>query len=240
MSDNNPVPFPMDLSGFRDVPAGEVAPLLERAAEAFEKEAIPVLTALLRNRILRLLRQGSRQEILDEAMMLNRFLAMETGARLHKREAEAYGRWSALGELLSTASRSTSRAAIPSILLGTQGHGMAILQLLAAEGGRLPRAEIRRRRGLPEAHLSHLLRDLEEADLIVRYRPERSKEVFVELGPAAQDVVPQPSTAPASIDAPAPESRKVLTFRKADQVRFEEVTDLPDGQSLRSLLAPVS
>jgi DNA-binding MarR family transcriptional regulator len=236
MPDNNSAPFPMDLSGFRDVPAGEVAPLLERAAEASEDEAIPVLTALLRNRTLRLLRQGSRQEILDEALMLNRFLAVEAGALLRQRQPEAYGRWSALGELFSAASRSTGRAAIPSLLLGTQGHGMALLRLLA-EGGTLPRAEIRRRLALGEAHLSHLLRDLEEASLIVRYRPERSKEVFVELGPAAREVVSHPTAALAPASAPVPERKKVLTFPKADQIRFEEMTDPQGDQSPRSLLA---
>lgn len=241
MPDNNSMPFPLDLSGHRDVPAGEVAPLLARAADASEEEAIPVLTALLRNRVLRLLRQGSRQEILDEAMMINRFLAVEDGARLRQSQPEAYGRWSALGELLSAASRSTGRAAIPSLLLGTQGHGMSLLRLLTAEGGPLPRAEIRRRLGLGEAHLSHLLRDLEEADLIVRYRPERSKEVFVEIGTAAREVLSQPAAASSEpTPAPLPERKRVLKLKKDDQVRFEEVTDLPGGQSLRSLLASAS
>lgn len=240
MPDNNSMPFPLDLSGHRDVPAGEVAPLLARAADASEEEAIPVLTALLRNRALRLLRQGSRQEILDEAMMINRFLAVDAGARLRQSQPEAYGRWSALGELLSAASRSTGRAAIPSLLLGTQGHGMALLRLLAAEHGPLPRAEIRRRLGLGEAHLSHLLRDLEEANLLIRYRPEKGKEVLVELGPAAREVVSQPVTSAESAAVPPPARKRVLEFPEADQVRFEEVTDVQDDQSLRSLLASAS
>jgi DNA-binding MarR family transcriptional regulator len=227
----------MDLSNLRDVPAGEVAPLLERATEASEEEAVPVLTALLRNRLLRLLRQGSRQEILDEAMMINRFLAVEPGARMRQRQPEAYGRWSSLGELLSVAARSTGRAAIPALLLGTQGHGTAILKLLAAEDNKLPRAEIRRRLDLGEAHLSHLLRDLEEADLIVRYRPEKSKEVFVELGSAGREVVSQPSATSNPAAAPAPERKNVLTFRRADQIRFEEVTEFQGDHSALSLLA---
>jgi DNA-binding MarR family transcriptional regulator len=184
-------PFPLDLSGHRDAAVEEIAPLLRQAAEAAEEQAIPALTVLLMNRLLRLLRQGSRQEILDEAMMLNRFLAVEAGVRLRQRLPETYGRWSALGELLSSTARSTGRAAVPALLRGTQGHGLAVLELLAAEGRALPRAEVRKRLDLGEAHLSHLLRDLEEADLILRYRPKGSKEVFVELGPAGREVVSQ-------------------------------------------------
>jgi DNA-binding MarR family transcriptional regulator len=183
--------FPLDLSGYRDAPPEEVATLLEKAADTAEERAFPVLTALLMNRLLRLLRQGSRQEILAEAMMLNRFLAVEAGSRLRQHRPETYGAWTALGELLSGAARSTSRAAVPALLRSTQGHGLAILELLAAEGRALPRAEVRRRLDLGEAHLSHLLRDLEEADLIVRYRPKGSKEVFMELGPAGREVVAQ-------------------------------------------------
>lgn len=186
---NPPASFPLDLSGHRDVPPEEIAPLLERAVDATDERAIPAVTALLMNRLVRLLRQGSRQEILDEALMLNRLLAVDAGKRLQERRPETYGGWAILGELLSGAARSTGRSAVPSLLRATQGRGMAILELLAGEGRALPRAEVRRRLGFPEAQLSHLLRDLEEADLIVRYRRQGSKEVFVELCPAGREVV---------------------------------------------------
>jgi len=48
---------------------------------------------------------------------------------------------------------------------------------------------MRRRLGLAESHLSHLLRDLEEASLVVRYRPQGGKEVVVVLGPAGKEIV---------------------------------------------------
>jgi DNA-binding HxlR family transcriptional regulator len=187
---NHSGPIPLDLSGFRDTPPATVAPLVERVAHEPEEKALGALTALLMNRLLRLLRQGSRQEILDESLMLNRVLAMEAGAHLRQSRPEVFGGWSALGELLSGAARSTGRAAVPSILSGTRGR--EILELLAGEGQPVARSEIKRRLELTsESHLSHLLRDLEEADLVVRYKPARGKEVLVELGPVGRQIVDQ-------------------------------------------------
>jgi DNA-binding MarR family transcriptional regulator len=187
---NHSAPLPLDLSGFRDAPPATVAPFVERVAQEPEEKALGALTALLMNRLLRLLRQGSRQEILDESLMLNRVLAMEAGAHLRQSRPEVFGGWSALGELLSGAARSTGRAAVPSILSGTRGR--EILELLAGEGQAVARSEIKRRLELTsESHLSHLLRDLEEADLVVRYKPARGKEVLVELGPVGRQIVDQ-------------------------------------------------
>jgi DNA-binding MarR family transcriptional regulator len=78
---------------------------------------------------------------------------------------------------------------VDSILLSTKGHGQSLLEELAREGRPLPRAEIRKRLRLGESHLSHLLRDLTEANLVVRHRPEGSKEVLVELGPVGREIV---------------------------------------------------
>ena len=191
MSDRTP-PIPLDLSGHRDLPPAEIAPLLERVAAEPEERALSALTALLMNRVLRLLRQGSSREALhEEALMLNRTLAIPAGARLQQDRPEAFGVWKALGDLLSGAARSTSHAAVPSILRSASGRGQEILELLAGESGPVPRTEIKRRLKLAESQLSHLLRDLEEADLVVRYRPEKSKEVLVELGPVGREVVSQ-------------------------------------------------
>lgn len=182
MNDSN---FPSDLTGHLDVPPAEVALLLELASQEMAEQPFRALTLLLMNRSLNLLREGSRQELLAEAMMINRFLEIEAGRRLRERQPEVFGRWSALGAMLSGASRASNRAAVPSILKG--GRGQEVLDLLAARGGAVPRAEIRREIGLSEAHLSHLLADLEEARLILRYRPQGSKEVLVELGPVGRE-----------------------------------------------------
>lgn len=204
-------PIPLDLSGHRGLPPAEIAPLLEKVGATPENLALSALTALLMNRALRLLRQGSRQEILDESLMLNRFLATPAGDRLKKDRPEVFGGWTALGELLSGAARSVSRTAVPSILSGTRGRD--ILELLASEGRPLSRAEIKRRLDFKsESHLSHLLRDLEEADLVVRYRPEGRKDVVVELGPVGREVVEQ-SVLPKWVETFA----EVLTRPSVDQ-----------------------
>lgn len=185
---------PLQSSSFSDLwdtPVGEVEFLFERAATEGTPEILKRATSLMLVRILRLLREGSRQEILEEALAVSRGISSEAGRALQERSPETFGAWSAMDDLLAEAGRRSDRAAVPSLLRSTRGHGLAILELLAAEGRAVPRAEIRRRRDLPEAHLSHLLRDLEEADLILRYRTQGSKEVLVELGPAGREVVSQ-------------------------------------------------
>lgn len=170
-------------------PSAEIGPLVERAALEAEPQTLQVATALLSDRALRLLREGSRQELLDEALAVSRGISGKAAQVLKEKSPETYGAWMALDELLAEAARRSDRAAVPSLLRGTRG--MAVLEMLAREGQAVPRSRIRQSLDFGEAHLSHLLRDLEEADLILRYRPEKSKEVFVELGRAGREVVSQ-------------------------------------------------
>ena len=183
----------LDLSSFSnldDAPANEIAPLVERAATEADSD-LTGLTDLLLDRALRLLREGSREEILDEALAVSGGVSGEAGVALRQRSPETFGTWEALDDLLAEAARRSDRMAVPSLLRSTQGHGLAILELLAGEGRAVPRAEIRRRLNLAEAQLSHLLRDLEEADLIARYRPQGSREVVVDLARTGREVVSQ-------------------------------------------------
>jgi DNA-binding MarR family transcriptional regulator len=139
--------------------------------------------------------------------MVNRFLALEAGTRLQQSRPEVHGGWATLGELLSGAARSTGRAAIPALLRGTQGRGREILELLAAEAGRpVRRSKIKKTLDLTEAQLSHLLHDLEEADLIIRYRLKGTKEVLVELGSAGREVVAQSGLSKPASALPAPDA----------------------------------
>src|SRR3954447_11351797 len=68
-------------------------------------------------------------------------------------------------------------------------HGRALLELLAAEGQPVSRAEVKRRLGMAESHLSHLLADLEASGLIVRIRGQKGQGVLVDLGPEGRKVV---------------------------------------------------
>ena len=195
-------PIPLDLSGHRGLPPSEIAPLLEKVADAPEEEALSALTALLMDRTLHLLRLGSRQEILAEALMINRFLTLPEGDLLKESQPEVFGGWMLLGELLSGASRSSSREAVPSILRGTRG--LEVLQLLARGKRPYLRSEIKQQlRFEKESDLLHLLRDLAEADLIVRYRPEGGQEVLIELGRVGREVMEPASPSPGEDDLPA-------------------------------------
>jgi DNA-binding MarR family transcriptional regulator len=180
---------PLDLSHLDTVAADEIAPLVERAAAEADADNLARLTDLLLDRALRLLREGSRQEILDEALAVSGGVSGETGRMLRERNPETFGAWAALDDLLAEAARRSDRAAVPSLLRSTEGHGLKVLELLAEKGQAVPRAEIRERLNLAEAHLSHLLRDLEEADLIVRYRVKGKREVLVELGRVGKEEV---------------------------------------------------
>ena len=140
-----------DLSGLTGARPEEVYPLLERAAQEQEPAALDSLIALLLDRTLRLLRQGSRQEIFEEAKALNRVLAGPESTSLEEKRPRIHGAWTALGELLSEAARRSDRAAVDSILLSTKGHGRSLLEELARDDRPLPRAEIRKRLRLGES-----------------------------------------------------------------------------------------
>jgi DNA-binding MarR family transcriptional regulator len=57
------------------------------------------------------------------------------------------------------------------------------------EHGPTPRKKLRNKTNLSESNLSHMLRDLEEADLIEREVVGR--EVLIRLGPAAEHITSQ-------------------------------------------------
>jgi len=179
----------LDLSHLDTVAADEIAPVVERVAAEADADNLARLTDLLLDRALRLLREGSREEILDEALAISGGVSGETGRVLRERSPETFGAWAALDDLLAEAARRSDRAAVPSLLRSIEGHGLKVLELLAEKGQAVPRAEIRERLNLAEAHLSHLLRDLEEADLIVRYRVQGKREVLVELGRVGREEV---------------------------------------------------
>ncbi|HEX9734550.1 MAG TPA: hypothetical protein VGG06_21470 [Thermoanaerobaculia bacterium] len=167
----------------------EVRPLLDALAADPEPKPARRVRALLLDRALRLLRTGSRTEIDDEATGLERFLASAEGQKLHKGSAEVFGGLSALARLLTGAADRADPAAVDSILRNHSGRGQQVLELLVGRGEPVPRTRIKAELGLSESHLSHVLRELEEADLIVRYRPGRGKEVLVKLGLVGREVV---------------------------------------------------
>lgn len=192
-------PIPKDLTGRQQAPFESIAGYLDVLAEKGDSQDERALTGLLQSRTLRLLRQGSREEIDEEALHLSRFLDSENGKALRRKRPELYGNWCALDDLLAEAGRRRDAAAVDSILQSYGGKARKLLEFLAERGaGRevegeqqvaVPRSEVKKHLELSESHLSHLLRDLEEADLVFRYRVPKGRDVTVELGPLGRRVV---------------------------------------------------
>jgi len=181
----------LDVSALAEPGARDLRPYLEALAADPANEALAdMLGALLGHRTIYLLRRGSRIELVDESIELADFLESEAGEGLRDALPELHASWSALEDLLAKAADRSDRDAVDSILLSHRGRGQTVLQLLAEQGRPVRRAEIRLALGedVSDSLVSHLLRDLEEADLIVRFRPRGSKEVLVELGPVGRDV----------------------------------------------------
>lgn len=144
------------------------------------------LRAILIYRALERLRSGTRAEMREEAIAVETFLASEAAAALSKEEA---GAWSAIAQVLIEAARRSDPEAVEMILRGHPLYGQRVLELLAANGDRpLPRTQLIEKLRISQSQLSHLLRDLEEADLIARTR-EGGREVMVSLGPVGREHV---------------------------------------------------
>lgn len=194
----NPTPpLPLELSGLDGAPFEELRPHLESLAASPEHQALEqVLTALLLDRCLRQLRRGARSEIAEECLQLSRFLESPAGEALRVARPELHGSWGAFADLLAEAAGRSAPDAVDSILRNHKGRGQQVLEILAEQETPLRRSVLRERLGgFSESQLSHLLRDLEECELIVRYRPEGSKEVLVELGALGRErIVPAKTT----------------------------------------------
>lgn len=212
----------MDLSGFVDRPMKELIPVVEAAAKAkATRNELDRVGSLLFDRTLHLLREGSRTQILAECVDLDRFLTSKAGKWVEGKYPELFGSWTALSDLLSEAARRSDRAAIESILRSHKGLGQQLLEQLAAHGGPLLRSEVRDRLGLSESHVSHLLRELDEADLIVRYRHE-GKGVAIDLGGVGREIVER-SVVPAWIDVVVQHLKRLLE-ENAEPVDIEPLT----------------
>jgi DNA-binding transcriptional ArsR family regulator len=184
IDEQTPIP---PLSAYVNASFEELVPVLERIAAAVgDRGRVDAAGGLVLHRALRLLRDGSRAEILKEGLALDGFLGSAAGEAVKAAQPDLYWGWAGLSALLGEAARRSDRAAVESILRSHDGRGRAVLELLAERGAPVRRGELRERLGLSESHLSHVLRDLEEADLIERMQAGR--EVVIELGPVGRDV----------------------------------------------------
>lgn len=188
-STRDPVTVPIPpLSAYANASFDELVPVLDQiAAGASDRARVDAAGGLVLHRALRLLRVESRETLLKEGMALDGFLYSAAGSAIKTAQPDVYWGWIGISGLLGEAARRSDRAAVDSILASHAGRGRDMLELLAEHGAPVPRSEIRDRLKLSESHLSHLLRDLAEADLIERAKAGR--EVAVALGPVGREVV---------------------------------------------------
>lgn len=146
------------------------------------------LGGFLLHRTLHLVRSASRSEIEAEQLALARFLQTEAVRTLRSERADIVGGWEALAELLSESARRSDRAAWTAILSDDNGLGLRLLEFLAMRSQPVPRKAILPYLRVSETHLSHLLRALDEADLIMRHRG-KANQVEVELTNVGQEAV---------------------------------------------------
>jgi DNA-binding MarR family transcriptional regulator len=194
MSDTN-------LTALHDVSASDVGKQLDRLPLVTADEDLQhAVTSLLRNRALHLIRKGSRSDLNEESLMLNRFLYSRKGKALRQEMPEFCARQDAVADLIAEAARRSDTESVDAILRSHKTHGMRLLELLARhEPEPVQRSVIRAELGLSESHLSHVLADFEEADVVVRRRTE-GKEILVALGPAGREIVTS-TLAPAWVEA---------------------------------------
>ncbi len=219
-----------DLTGYLDAPMAEIVRVLEAAGrESTDRVYLERVGSLVVDRTLDLLRGAARSQIIDERVDLDRFLSSDVVGEIKHNHPDVFGGWAALSDLLAEAARRSDPPAADTILKGSQGLGYRLLEFLAERGAPMARAEIRERLNLSESHLSHLLRDLSEADLVVRDR--RGREAMIDLGPVGREVVRR-ALAPAWIDIVV---QRVERLREGDAEHVDaEVLDL----ELRAAGAP--
>jgi DNA-binding MarR family transcriptional regulator len=179
----------LDFSGLDRVSFEEIVQDLHALEGDPSEERIEALDGLISSRTLWLLKDGDRSQLLDEALQLAQVLESAAGTALDTHDPATHGAWCGFRDLMTEAARRSDPLFVNSLLRSTGGRGEAILELLAASPAPVPRPEIRRNLDLSESHLSHLLRDLEKAELVVRVRAEGRRGVLVKLGRIGSQIV---------------------------------------------------
>lgn len=215
-----------------------VGALRDAAAGEIDRAWVDAMSDLLVDAVVRALRERPRRELLDAALALGEFLATP-GARHY--EDTFVGTWQGVLELLGRASAATDVTAIDSILRSHNGKAGKVLEVLAERNGSAPRAELKRQiAGISESHLSHVLRDLEEARLVVRERAH-GRETVVSLTPRGGEAVARTVLPPWVDDIrDAVEGRGPDVAELADRLRKNGVpSELAARRLAEALAAPV-
>ena len=143
------------------------------------------IARLVISKTVLLIRLGTQAELADATVEVVRALASPNGKLLAERFPQAHRLLSGASVSLRAATPPSSSGGELAVLRMWKGKAqMAVKLVVHADGEEMSRAELRRRLGVNESYLSHLLADLEAAGLLVRIRDGRT--VTVHVGPTGK------------------------------------------------------
>jgi DNA-binding MarR family transcriptional regulator len=220
----------VDVLALRDAPLPRLVEVVDRlVADGADGGVLTALVDLAIDEAVRLVRRGSRSDLLTSASALARFLAGPGGRKAQARTPGAHDTLCGLLPVLTAASSPASGDGDSLVLRSWSGKAQAALEQIAAAGGVLPRIDLRRQLGISESHLSHLLSDLEDASLVERVGAPGRRSVEVHLAPKGREL----ASARPSRPTPVQRLRTVCPVASGDLRSRLEASTLAGGPSER-------
>lgn len=180
----------MDLTSLIDRPLDiklrELRELLPRLAT--DESARNAVGSLLTDHVITAVREASTDELAAEADCLTRFVTSSALNDLREVDLELVGWWFGLSQVLGLAERRVDRSAVEAILRSHNGKAGAVFAQIAAHamstGEPMARSDLDVEAS--DSHRSHILRELEDADLVTRFK--QGSRTVIELGGVGRDV----------------------------------------------------
>jgi len=176
-------PLPPDVLRLGTAPLEQLLDVLcELAAGGQQIDAMAVVADLAVDESIRLVRRGSRSEIVAAASALSHVLGGPRGRSIQAVAPGSHDTVAGLLPVLDAASSAAGRDGDALVLRSWNGKAREAVKLIAqTPERRLARAELRRRLDVSESYLSHLLADLEAASLVERIGAPGQRGVDIHL-----------------------------------------------------------
>jgi DNA-binding MarR family transcriptional regulator len=179
---------------------------------------------------VRLVRSGSRSEVIAGGKALSGFLASKLAQAAQDGAPGAHDTLNGLLPVLTAAASPASKDGGALVLRSWSGKAREALEHIASTPkGVLGRAELRTRLAVSESYLSHLLADLEAAHLVERISAQGARTVEVHLAPQGREFVTPPPARPVT----AQRLRKVARVRACELTRRLDALGPDNGASIR-------
>ena len=184
-------PPPADLLALRGSPLSSLVAALrdEVGRDDVVSATVAGLVELAVDETVRQVRQAPQAELAAALDGLRRFLAAQEGRRLASVAPAPAATLAGLQAVLTASATPDSRGGADLVRRSWGGHADQILRALAeAPEHHLPRSRLRTMLELEQSHLSHILRDLEAAQLVERIPVTGSRTVDVHLGRVGREL----------------------------------------------------